>query len=652
MRAAVAIRRAISAWCAPQQARRPGGARIGHAGFRDAAQPRARPLSRAVAAAARRSGAGTAPGAGRPARARRAPGAVNARGRGHAPASGAPGAGTGVHQSPRLRADAAVHGLRLDRALPRVRCAADGASGQQPVALPSLRRSRAAARALPALRVCGQARRPGHRARRGDAARAVSGRSRCCAWIAIPPRDRRSSTPSCGRSCAGEARILVGTQMVTKGHHFPGISLVVVLNADQGLFSTDFRAAERLAQTIVQVAGRAGRERRRGEVLIQTEYPEHPLLQSLLAGGYEGFAATALRERAAARWPPFGRLALLRASTRSPAAARSTSCARPGSRGAGQRRGVRVLGPVAAAMARRAGRYYAQLLIEQPERGPLHRFSTTGCRRSSRPGAARSACAIALDVDPHRDRSDDPLRLDSPPPITARTVGLKSELERLLADASEYPGRFTLLPHADRSGLDQRRARARCQPRRLCQQHRAAAGASAAGRRRASSPRRSSRRCRRARCWRAPKWRAPGSSISISLHECPQRGAARRCSSRASATARATPGAASAILLEFVSANPTGPLHVGHGRQAAYGATLGNLLRATGYEVHREYYINDAGRQMDILTRQHLAALPGALRRNVAVPRQRLSRRLRARHRRAARATPRPRAAATRRRRC
>ncbi|MBS0388858.1 MAG: primosomal protein N', partial [Proteobacteria bacterium] len=87
----------------------------------------------------------------------------------------------------------------------------------------------------------------------------------------------------------GSARILVGTQMVTKGHHFPGVSLVAVINADQGLFSADFRAAERLAQTIVQVAGRAGRGARAGEVLIQTEYPEHPLLQNLIHNGYEGF---------------------------------------------------------------------------------------------------------------------------------------------------------------------------------------------------------------------------------------------------------------------------------------------------------------------------------------------------------------------------
>ncbi|MGB6605521.1 MAG: primosomal protein N', partial [Steroidobacteraceae bacterium] len=119
-----------------------------------------------------------------------------------------------------------------------------------------------------------------------------------------------------GRVSSGEARILVGTQMVTKGHDFPDVTLVVVLNADQGLFSTDFRAPERLAQTIVQVAGRAGRSARAGEVLIQTEFPEHPLLASLLAEGYDGFARAALDERRQAAWPPFSRLAALRASAK------------------------------------------------------------------------------------------------------------------------------------------------------------------------------------------------------------------------------------------------------------------------------------------------------------------------------------------------
>ncbi len=196
---------------------------------------------------------------------------------------------------------------------------------------------------------------------------------------------------------SGEARILVGTQMVTKGHHFPGISLVVVLNADQGLFSTDFRAAERLAQTIVQVAGRAGRESNRGEVLIQTEYPEHPLLQSLLSGGYEGFAATALAERAAARWPPFGRLAVLRASTRSSGGALEfLAAARQLAPATSE---VRLLGPVAAAMARRAERHHAQLLIESADRGPLHRFIDHWLPQVESLARALRV-RYALDVDP------------------------------------------------------------------------------------------------------------------------------------------------------------------------------------------------------------------------------------------------------------
>ncbi|HEY6452584.1 MAG TPA: primosomal protein N' [Steroidobacteraceae bacterium] len=196
---------------------------------------------------------------------------------------------------------------------------------------------------------------------------------------------------------SGAARILVGTQIVTKGHHFPGISLVVVLNADQGLFSMDFRAAERLAQTIVQVAGRAGRERSRGEVLIQTEYPEHPLLQSLLTGGYEGFAAAALRERAAAHWPPFGRLALLRASAPHAAAALEFLAAARAI--APVTAEVRLLGPVAAVMARRAGRYYAQLLLESRERGALHRLLDQWLPAVAALPQARRVRHV-LDIDP------------------------------------------------------------------------------------------------------------------------------------------------------------------------------------------------------------------------------------------------------------
>jgi primosomal protein N' (replication factor Y) len=196
---------------------------------------------------------------------------------------------------------------------------------------------------------------------------------------------------------SGEARILVGTQMVTKGHHFPGVTLVAVLNADQGLFSSDFRAAERLAQTIVQVAGRAGRGTRAGEVLIQTDYPEHPLLQRLLATGYEGFAAGALVERAEAHWPPFSRLALLRASATEVGPCMDFLQAARAA--AGEHPGVRLLGPVPASMARRAGRHHAQLLIEHGERSGLHRFLDAWLPGVEKLPETRRV-RWALDVDP------------------------------------------------------------------------------------------------------------------------------------------------------------------------------------------------------------------------------------------------------------
>ena len=200
------------------------------------------------------------------------------------------------------------------------------------------------------------------------------------------------------RMSSGEARILVGTQMVTKGHDFPNVTLVVVLNADQGLFSTDFRAAERLAQTIVQVAGRAGRGSRAGEVLIQTEFPDHPLLAQLLAEGYEGFARAALEERAQAAWPPFSRLAALRDSARTPDAALAfLAQARHLARDPPA--GVRLLGPVPAAMAKRAGRYHAQLLIESRERRPLHAFLDEWLPQVEKLRSAR-AVRWSLDVDP------------------------------------------------------------------------------------------------------------------------------------------------------------------------------------------------------------------------------------------------------------
>jgi primosomal protein N' (replication factor Y) len=209
------------------------------------------------------------------------------------------------------------------------------------------------------------------------------------------------------RMSSGEARILVGTQMVTKGHDFPNVTLVVVLNADQGFFSTDFRAPERLAQTIVQVAGRAGRGEKAGEVLIQTEFPDHPLLLSLLAEGYDGFARAALTERSQAAWPPFSRLAAVRDSAKTAEAALAflTDARRQaedlqGARGDGvPARAVRLLGPAPAAMAKRAGRYHAQLLVESDDRAALHRFLDAWLPALQSLQSARRV-RWALDVDP------------------------------------------------------------------------------------------------------------------------------------------------------------------------------------------------------------------------------------------------------------
>jgi primosomal protein N' (replication factor Y) len=166
----------------------------------------------------------------------------------------------------------------------------------------------------------------------------------------------------------GEARILVGTQMLTKGHDFPDGSLVVILDADQGLFACDYRATERLAQTITQVAGRAGRASRLGEVMVQTSFPEHPLLSRLMSAGYEGFAATALDERRAARWPPYSRLALFRAESKDRARLdRFLEAAAVRARSVADGR-VAVLGPAVALIARRADHFRAHLLLESESR--------------------------------------------------------------------------------------------------------------------------------------------------------------------------------------------------------------------------------------------------------------------------------------------
>lgn len=176
----------------------------------------------------------------------------------------------------------------------------------------------------------------------------------------------------------GQPCLLLGTQMLAKGHHFPRVSLVAILDADSGLFSADFRAAEHLAQLIIQVAGRAGRAETPGKVLIQTHNAAHPLLVQLSQKGYFAFANEALEERRNAALPPFGYLALVRAQALHAALAETfLEQARDSALqilSAQNTTEPALLGPVPAPMERRAGRYHAQLLLQTPDRRSLHQL--------------------------------------------------------------------------------------------------------------------------------------------------------------------------------------------------------------------------------------------------------------------------------------
>lgn len=171
----------------------------------------------------------------------------------------------------------------------------------------------------------------------------------------------------------GDRRILIGTQMLAKGHHFPDVTLVGIVDADQGLYGVDFRSSERMAQLILQVAGRAGRAEKPGVVIIQTHHPDHPLLRVLVSEGYPAFAAAALAERQEARLPPFAHQALLRAEAADPERATAfLNAARALAEPIAD--GLELLGPAPAPMERRAGRYRAHLLIQATQRQALHRF--------------------------------------------------------------------------------------------------------------------------------------------------------------------------------------------------------------------------------------------------------------------------------------
>ena len=200
---------------------------------------------------------------------------------------------------------------------------------------------------------------------------------------------------------SGEPCILVGTQMLAKGHHFANITLVVVLDADSGLFSADFRGHERMGQLLVQVAGRSGRGAIAGKVLLQTHQPEHPLLQLLIDRGYSDYAKLLLDQRQLTQLPPFNQMAIIRAESNNPnqaemflRAARSLAeTISPPSPSLGY------LGPLPALMEKRAGRFRFLLQLSGQRRRDIQQLLSTLCPQLERIPEARQV-RWAIDVDP------------------------------------------------------------------------------------------------------------------------------------------------------------------------------------------------------------------------------------------------------------
>ncbi|WP_094752150.1 primosomal protein N' [Psychromonas sp. CD1] len=171
----------------------------------------------------------------------------------------------------------------------------------------------------------------------------------------------------------GKYKILIGTQMLAKGHHFPNVTLVALIDVDGALFCNDFRASERLAQLFTQVAGRAGRAEKKGQVVLQTHHPEHILLQELVNSGYTQFSRNALRERKLAQLPPYQFQALLRAESENATLAENflTLCRQILIKICLEHNiteKMLLLGPIPAPMERKAGRYRFQLLLQSTYR--------------------------------------------------------------------------------------------------------------------------------------------------------------------------------------------------------------------------------------------------------------------------------------------
>lgn len=195
----------------------------------------------------------------------------------------------------------------------------------------------------------------------------------------------------------GKSQILIGTQMLAKGHHFPNVTLVALVNVDSALFSLDFRAEERLAQLYMQVAGRSGRAEKQGEVVLQTHYPDHPLLTTLLAKGYQAFAEETLRLRHTMGLPPFNFQVLFKAQARHSTLAEQCLIEIADFFQSKQIEGLQILGPMPAPFSKKAGQFRWQLLLQHPSRIALQKvlydYQQANLEKNSQ-------VRLILDVDP------------------------------------------------------------------------------------------------------------------------------------------------------------------------------------------------------------------------------------------------------------
>ena len=207
--------------------------------------------------------------------------------------------------------------------------------------------------------------------------------------------NREEATAAVARMEAGEIDILIGTQMAAKGHHFPNLTLVAVVDADLGLNGGDLRAAERTFQLLYQVAGRAGRHERPGRALIQTHAPEHPVMQALVANDRDRFVSAELAGRFGAGMPPYGRLASLIISGPDPAAVDNVCAAI--ARRAPHQDGVTILGPSVAPMSLLRGRHRRRFLLKTGRETAVQPLLHAWLAQIGLPGSVR----LQIDVDPY-----------------------------------------------------------------------------------------------------------------------------------------------------------------------------------------------------------------------------------------------------------